>query len=71
MVVVAPPVVVRVVPSVAEVVPGAFTGADVVEAVVEVTGWSTHCGLSEADYHVVLAQAEYAAHTFNDLGHLA
>jgi hypothetical protein len=48
VVVVAAPVVVRVVPSGAEVVAGAFTGADVVEAVVEVAGWSTHFSLSKA-----------------------
>ncbi len=48
VVVVAAPVVVRVVPSGTEEVPGAFAGADVVEAVVEVTGWSTHFSLSNA-----------------------
>ena len=48
VVVVAAPVVVCVVPSGAEVVVGAVAGADVVEAVVEVTGWSTHFSLSKA-----------------------
>ena len=47
VVVVAAPVVVRVLPSEAEVVAGAFAGADVVEAVVEITGWSTHFSLSK------------------------
>ena len=47
VVVVAAPVVVRVAPSGAEVVAGALAGADVVEAVVEVTGWSTHFSLSK------------------------
>ena len=46
VVVVAAPVV-RVVPSGAEVVVGAFAGADVVEAVVEIAGWSTHVSLSK------------------------
>jgi hypothetical protein len=45
VVVVAAPVVVRVVPSGTGEVAGAFAGADVVEAVVEVTGWSTHFSL--------------------------
>lgn len=70
VVVVAAPVVVRVVPSGAEGVAGAFAGADVVEAVVEVTGWSTHFSLSKAT-DVVLAEADNAAHTWNDIGHLA
>ena len=48
MVVVAAPVVVCVVASRAEVVAGVFAGADVVEAVVDVTGWSTHFSLSKA-----------------------
>ena len=48
MVVVAAPVVVRVVLSGAGVVAGAFAGADVVDEVVEVTGWSTHFSLSKA-----------------------
>src|SRR6476469_6233220 len=48
VVVVAAPVVVRVVPFGAGVVAGAFAGADVVEAVVDVTGWSTHFSLSKA-----------------------
>ena len=46
VVVVAAPVVVRVALS-GEVVAGAFAGADVVEAVVEVAGWSTHFNLSK------------------------
>ena len=48
VVVVAAPVVVCVVASRAEVVAGAFAGADVVEAVDDVTGWSTHFSLSKA-----------------------
>src|SRR6476659_3527013 len=71
VVVVAAPVVVRVVLSGAEVVAGAFAGADVVDAVVEVTGWSTPLHLIEGDRHIALAQAEKAAHTQNDIGHLA
>ena len=47
VVVVAAPVVVRAVPSGAEVVVGAFAGADVVEAVVAAAGWSTHVSLSK------------------------
>src|SRR6185437_12187000 len=48
VVVVAAPVVVLVLPSGAEVVAGAFADGDVVEAVVEETGWSTHVSLSKA-----------------------
>ena len=48
VVVVAAPVVVRVTLSEAGVVAGVLTGADVVEAVVEVAGWSTHFSLSKA-----------------------
>lgn len=47
VVVVTAPVVVRLVPSGAEVVAVAFAGADVVEAVVEIMGWSTHVSLSK------------------------
>ena len=47
MVVVAAPVV-CVVASRADVVAGVFAGADVVEAVVDVAGWSTHFSLSKA-----------------------
>jgi hypothetical protein len=70
-VVVAAPVVVRVVPSGAAVGAGAFAGADVVEAVVAVAGWSNPLQLVEGDCHVMLAQAENATHSKNDLGHLA
>jgi lipoprotein-anchoring transpeptidase ErfK/SrfK len=45
VVVVAAPAVVFVVASRAEVVAGVFAGADVVEAVVDVAGWSTHFSL--------------------------
>jgi hypothetical protein len=52
----------RLVPSGAELVAGAFAGADVVEAVVEITGGQPTSAI-EGDCHIVLAQAENATDT--------